>query len=159
MKSASESLQQIVDDMKALKRLEASESAVNSNKGFVGAEHGKRVKRDAPEHTPIDAPRIETAFTVAASMLHGVSRVIHARRADAERKLAGIPTAIALRDRRKAALEQPDTSPIEVALLYGYTSDKSVRELRARNGLDEATGLRLRPEQRPIVSPNRKRVR
>lgn len=42
--------------------------------------------------------------------------------------------------RRKAALEEVGRSPVEVALLYGYSNSHKVRELRVRHGRNAEDG-------------------
>jgi hypothetical protein len=51
--------------------------------------------------------------------------------------------------RRQAALEEVGRSPVEVALLYGYSNSHKVRELRVRHGRNAEDGTVSR---KPITS-------
>lgn len=159
MMSASESVQSIIDDYKAMVAHSAQESALSTNKPWVSATGGKRPKRDAPDHTPLDGETPETFASLSEQTLSGVATVIKARRVRMEqgsRTIRAPVGSVELAKRRKAALKEVNTTPIEVAFLFGYSSEKPVRELRIRHGLNEHTGAPLTDKERPVISDRRR---
>ena len=152
MLSASQSLRVIIDCMKKMKAQEAMESALSTNKPWVSATGGKRPKRDAPEHTPLEGDAPETFFSLSEQTLHHVAQVLLARtmRMEAGSHMIKAPIGSAEWEaRRRAVLAEKNVAPLEVGFLFGYASDKSVRELRIRNGLNEHTGRMLQSSERP----------
>ncbi len=161
MKSANDSLNEIVNDYKKMQVLETKESSLSSNKGWVSAQSNKTGKRGPSSHIPSEGRHPESVRSLTQRTLDGVSKVIKQRRMMAEDKVQGVPTRRTHAEwemRRKAALAEVDVSAVEVAFLYGYTDAKSVRELRIRHGRDEHSGRALQDSQRPIISTT-KRVR
>src|SRR5271154_557247 len=160
MRSASQSLQLIIDSCKAMKNNEAHESALSTNKPWVSAQSTK-IKRDAPDHLPIEGDAPESFFSLTERTLHNVASVLLARRGRMESGSHVIKAPLGSQEhaaRKRAVLNEVDVSPIEVAFLYDYTNERSVKEMRIRNGLDENSGRPLTDSQRPILS-NPKRAR
>lgn len=155
MRSAEESLKEIQRDLKALAALECTESALSTNKPYVGAQAGKTGKRGPSSHIPIDGRHPETVKSLVVKKLDAMATVIKRERMFAEGgEQAKVWEAI-----RKAVLADRGSSPVELAYLYGYSSDKSVRELRIRHGQNENTGYKLTSSEQPIVSPYARRQR
>lgn len=145
---------------KAMAAHEVQESALSTNRPWIVASKAK-IKRDAPEHIPSEGDAPETFASRARQRLSNVATIMLAEKARMDtgsKTIKPTPGSNELVARRKAVLSEVDVSPVEVAFLYGYASDKPVRELRIRHGRDEHTGRPLIDSQRPIIS-NRKRAR
>lgn len=137
---------------------------MSSNRGFIGAQHGKRVKRGPQEHIPIEGRHPESTALRCEEQLDAVATIFKQRRLFAEEQKIYDEAGAELNRgtaeweaRRKAALASVDSSPVEVAYLFGYSSDKAVRELRIRHGKDEHSGRTLTNSQRPIISTQQRR--
>jgi hypothetical protein len=160
MLSASQALRSIIDDMKHLKAREAHESALSTNKPWISASQTK-IKRDAPSQTGLEGDSPETFFSLSEQTLHAVAEVLKARRIRMDQGSHTLKAPLGSAEweaRRRGVLSETNVSPVEIAFLFGYASDKPVRELRIRHGRDEHTGAPLKDSQRPIIS-DRKRAR
>jgi hypothetical protein len=154
MLSATESLLSIADDMQEMYDHQAQEAALSINKSVMSVSQQKRLKRDGPEPSFWRGDAPETYFSLSERTLHGVASVIKARRVRMEQGSHDIKApegSTELARRRKAALAETNTSPLEVAFLFGYTDPITVRALRKRNGLNEHTGAPLTETDRQIV--------
>lgn len=165
MRSVQESFNIIRDEYLRQARFEVREGGISTNRPWITAQRG-RVKRGPSAFLPTDGSQPETTAAISRRQLSHVADIMLARSRfmeDAthfEEQGRPVPKASPeYKARQVSVLKERDIPPIELAFLFGYTSDRGVRDLRARHGLDENSGRPLRDEQRPLATPIKKRQR
>jgi hypothetical protein len=160
MRNPEESLKRIVSLFKRTAVLEVRESSISSNKGYVSAESRRAGKRGPSSHIPIEGRRPESLRSELTAMLSNVTdvaeKMVATREDEYEWEVPASRAHPAWEARRQAVLKERGASPVQLAFMYGFSSDRQVRELQIRHGKDPRTGYPLTDEQKPIIGPPRR---
>lgn len=148
MRSATESLDAIMKSYRALVAIEAQESSISRNFNPGTGAHGER---DQKPRGALGSAREMTDRTLDSLATVIQKRVLVAKAHQEYGSSVVLKPNPEWEAKRKAALRETDASPVEVAFLFGYTSDRPVRELRIRNGRDQHTGRIPSRDQRPLT--------
>lgn len=148
--SLRDSLQSIIDDFRIMQKLQVKEAAGGTPKYDERGNPGRRGAKKLYDRSYGKPKDFGSTVADLERTVGAIAQLVRARRREMEHtdwvheSFGNIPEDLTDRLRHREALRAVGSSPVEVAFTYGYTSDKSVRELRKRNGLDPMDGTRIK---------------